>query len=82
MDIIKIKPLNEMSFVELLSAYGRTVWAQANCQTMYGTEYAEHTQAIQAITEEAQRRDDRAKYGAMFAPKPVNREPDGDILFA
>lgn len=79
--IIKTKPLCELSLTELFDAYGRVIWAQANCHAI-NERFDIHAKSAEAIKAEIERREDRQRHGAMFAPKPVRREEDGEILYA
>lgn len=82
MQAIKIKPLSEMALTELFDAHGRIIWAQSQCEVGFGKQFDIHAKAAEAIRAEVERREDRQRHGAMFAPKAVNREPDGEILYA
>lgn len=82
MQAIKIKPLCELSLSELFDAYGRIVWAQANCQAI-NEQFDVHAAAAKVIKEEVQRREDKQRHGAMFAPRPAAvKDEYGEDVYA
>ena len=81
MDTITVKTVREISLEELLQAKKRITTAQVGCLALKA-KYDIHAVDIATIDEELQRREDKQRFGAMFAQKPINREDDGDILFA
>lgn len=82
MSTITIKPLNELSLTELFDAYGRVIWAQSQCEVGFGKQFEIHANAIDAIKAEIERRESKQRHGAMFVQKTINREEDGEILYA
>ena len=83
MDIIKTRPLNEMNLLELFHAYGRIIWAQANCQVNANEQFDTHARAAEAIEAEVQRREDKQRHGAMSAPRPAaGKDSYGEDVYA
>lgn len=76
--IAQPKPLDKMTLAELLDLYGRTVWSQAQCDPGQ-RRYREIEAERKIIESEARRRDQLAW---LPAQPQINREPDGEILFA
>ncbi|TXH52472.1 MAG: hypothetical protein E6Q97_16115 [Desulfurellales bacterium] len=68
------KPLDRLTIAQLLDLYGRTVWALS-----HDTQSAQLLSDKVSIESEARRRDQAAW---LPASKKVNREPDGDVIFA
>lgn len=76
------KPLDRLTLVELLDLYGRTVLAMAEYDDTYsdkGPEWRQLRTDRIAIESEARRRD---QLTWLPAQPQINREPDGEILFA
>ena len=81
MDNQNVKPLNEMSLDELLDVHEDCiVWMMEN--TMPSDTWENVFRTKKAVRAEVQRREDRQRFGAMFAQKVINREEDGEILYA
>ena len=83
MNIIKTKPLNELSLLELFHAHRRIIWAQCQCEVGFGESFDTHARAADAIEAEVQRRDDRQRHGALFAPRSaVGKDKYGEDVYA